>query len=170
MSWFRSDKTKVDEYKEQLKEYEEQLKEYEEQLKEYKKTSVAMESRMLELEKKMQEKHLPEFFPSIPSDPIQTVLYYDGSLYQGTLENNLPHGWGIIVHGNGVRYSGEWKEGLYDGKGTLFYPNMYPWYAEWKAHKPHGMCTYDGVHFVQYENGVQAETALRTSDIRFKNE
>jgi hypothetical protein len=87
-------------------------------------------------------------------DSVKTVLYYDGSLYQGRLENNLPHGFGVIVHGNGVRYAGNWKNGLYDGSGVLYYPGMPPWNAMWKSHLPHGKCTYDFINFTEYVDGV----------------
>jgi hypothetical protein len=88
------------------------------------------------------------------NESVKTVLYYDGSLYQGRLENNLPHGFGVIVHGNGVRYAGNWKNGLYEGSGVLYYPGMPPWNAMWKLHLPHGKCTYDFIHFTEYIDGV----------------
>lgn len=88
---------------------------------------------------------------------METILYYDGSLYQGELCDHKPNGYGTIVHGNGTRYMGEWKDGLYHGSGVLYYPHMMPWYAEWNANQPHGYCTYDGVEYSRYEHGIQIE-------------
>lgn len=88
---------------------------------------------------------------------VETILYYDGSLYQGYLQDHKPDGYGIMVHGNGTRYVGYWKDGLYHGSGVLYYPSMPPWYAEWDSHQPHGYCTYDGIHYILYVNGVHVE-------------
>ena len=84
----------------------------------------------------------------------QVVLYHDGSLYQGELQNNIPHGAGTIFHANGYRYVGEWKNGLYDGNGTL-YRDWFslPFHGEFKEHVAHGKGTYDGVLYDTYVHG-----------------
>ena len=83
------------------------------------------------------------------------MFYHDGTLYQGEVNENKTHGFGTIFYSNGTRYMGEWKDGLYHGKGTL-YRDYYspPFYGEWKEHVPHGKCSYDGIVYETYEDGV----------------
>lgn len=86
----------------------------------------------------------------------ESVFYYDGSMYHGQLKNNIPHGYGSLFYSNGHRYIGYWKDGHYDGYGTL-YRDFYsaPFYGEWKQSTPHGKCSYDGILFDTYVNGVK---------------
>ena len=109
----------------------------------------ALESKYAELESRLN---------SNSNSNLETVLWHDGSLYQGKMVNQKPHGYGIICHGDGSRYVGGWKNGMYDGFGVFYYPGFPPWNAEWKEHKPHGNCTYDFVNYDNYIEGVLQKT------------
>ena len=47
------------------------------------------------------------------------IDYPNGNYYIGEVENNLPHGYGIMYFSFGLRFEGFWKEGKEHGKGTL---------------------------------------------------
>lgn len=162
MSWFSSKesdtKLRLDGLDEKTKTLEAALddktKELEEKIKACEKQNMKEVMVLIDTIRKETQEKLTQLEEKYSISNVKTVLYYDGSLYQGRMENNLPHGFGVIVHGNGVRYTGYWKNGLYEGSGVLFYPGMPPWNAEWKSHVPHGRCTYDFINFTDYVDGV----------------
>ena len=41
----------------------------------------------------------------------------DGSYYEGTFRENMPHGNGEFYWPDGIKYSGQWKNGLQEGIG-----------------------------------------------------
>ena len=43
--------------------------------------------------------------------------WFDGSYFEGTFENDLPHGSGVFVWPDGVKYEGLWKNGEQSGIG-----------------------------------------------------
>lgn len=52
-----------------------------------------------------------------------SIEYNSGSIYIGSLENNIPNGYGELKSKEGFFYQGNFKEGLFDGVGTIIYPN-----------------------------------------------
>ena len=97
--------------------------------------TISLEKRIRQLEERLErtdrEKEQKE----------RTILYYDGTLYVGTVAldasgNVQPNGWGTICYHNGARYIGQWKNGLFHGKGTFYDPYSYiPFTCEWFNHK-----------------------------------
>jgi hypothetical protein len=85
-----------------------------------------------------------------------TIVYYDGSIYQGELTQDVrpvPHGYGIMVFGNSVIYAGQWKNGLYHGCGTIYVPTYPAFHAEWENHMVHGVGWYEGGEKMIYSYG-----------------
>ena len=52
-----------------------------------------------------------------------TMIYEDGSVYDGEWLNDLRHGPGRCTWPNGIVYNGEWKNDKQDGKGQLEIPS-----------------------------------------------
>ena len=50
-----------------------------------------------------------------------TMLFADGSKYEGNFGNGKINGYGTYFYANGSKYIGEWKEGYYNGEGTKYY-------------------------------------------------
>jgi hypothetical protein len=48
---------------------------------------------------------------------FQTLKYKDGSVYEGILQDNRPHGFGVMYYANGDRYTGEFRLGSKSGYG-----------------------------------------------------
>jgi len=85
----------------------------------------------------------------------RTVVYYDGSMYQGEMEELLPHGYGVHVYSCGNRYVGNWFKGRFHGKGTLYIIDRPAFHAEWEHGVVHGEAWYEGYDKQRYENGVE---------------
>ena len=172
--WFSSKKESVDasgakevHSEQSYLELQHKLDEQRTQLQKYAQESAQIQERLATIQARVHEndttlhRTITELNEKIKEyqqvSKTETILYYDGSLYQGYIKDRKPDGYGIMVHGNGTRYVGGWKDGLYHGSGVLYYSGMPPWYAEWDAHQPHGYCTYDGIHYTRYADGVQVE-------------
>jgi hypothetical protein len=54
---------------------------------------------------------------------IQTIRYEDGRVYQGSVRNEQPWGFGEMQYPDGTRYVGGWRDGLQEGEVTTFYPS-----------------------------------------------
>jgi hypothetical protein len=114
-------------------------------------------------------------------NPI-TVIYQDGSRYEGEWKDGKRDGEGTYSWADGSKYKGEWKDGKRDGEGTYTYPDgrryegefkdgkfcgqgelTYPYpdgrryEGQWKYGKKHGEGTYsypDGRRYEgEWENG-----------------
>jgi hypothetical protein len=49
-----------------------------------------------------------------------TVVFPNGSKYEGLFKDGLFHGKGFYTYADGTKYTGDFKNGLFEGKGTLF--------------------------------------------------
>ena len=94
-------------------------------------------------------------------DNIETIseLYFeDGTIYKGTIHNNIIEGYGTFFFPTGSKYTGELKKGLRDGKGIYENKNSNIYYeGEWKNGLKHGKgilkkenMIYDG----EWEKGI----------------
>jgi hypothetical protein len=70
--------------------------------------------------------------------------YGDPGMYTGSLsvENNLPHGKGVMNYESGRVYDGEWLSGHWNGKGKLLNPNGDKYEGEFVFDSRHGHGTY----------------------------
>jgi len=83
-----------------------------------------------------------------------TRLYYDGSLYQGMMKEDKPHGKGIFCYAHdGSRYVGEWENGLFHGEGVFYKPYYPALFGHWENHILHGEAWYDKGPKMMYEKG-----------------
>lgn len=61
--------------------------------------------------------------PSAILSPCQSQIGYikwnDGTIYYGTIQNNLPSSFGVAFYPNGKIYSGIWIEGEQHGEGLM---------------------------------------------------
>lgn len=57
---------------------------------------------------------------------VGTMLYPDGSHYEGDWRHDLKHGFGAYYYPNGDIYEGAWFKGKRHGMGTYFF-------AEWQV-------------------------------------
>ncbi len=49
-----------------------------------------------------------------------TMLFADGSKYEGVFANSKINGYGTYYYANNSKYTGEWKNGYYHGEGTKY--------------------------------------------------
>ena len=70
------------------------------------------------------------------------ILYSNGDLYDGPLENLLRHGEGRLIYQNGDVYEGNFWADSIDGQGTYSYINGDVYEGEFKQDKMHGEGTY----------------------------
>lgn len=85
-----------------------------------------------------------------------TIIYYDGSIYQGELTLDavhVPHGYGIMIYGNSVIYAGQWVNGYYHGCGTIYVPSYPAFHAEWENNVVHGVGWYEGGEKAEFSHG-----------------
>lgn len=72
---------------------------------------------------------------------LGTIIFSDGSKYQGQTKNGLFHGKGRMTHANGDVYQGEWKEGKANGFGVYVDQNGSMYRGEWLNDQYHGKGT-----------------------------
>ena len=66
-------------------------------------------------------------------DGIRTILFEDGTVYTGTLHNDLPDGMGMANQTDGTVYDGQWRAGQREGFGTETLAESKDQYiGEWK--------------------------------------
>ena len=66
-------------------------------------------------------------------DGIRTILFEDGTVYTGTLHNDLPDGMGTAKQTDGTAYDGQWRAGQREGFGTETLAESKDQYiGEWK--------------------------------------
>ncbi len=65
-------------------------------------------------------------------------FYSTNGSYNGSWQNDLPHGYGSFVYGNGSIYVGSWNQGMRSGRGVLLYPDGKEYRGEWRNNKPDG--------------------------------
>jgi hypothetical protein len=77
--------------------------------------------------------------------------------------NDLPNGYGILIHSNGDEYHGEFKDDEKEGYGLMKYRNTDEYNGEWKSNCKHG----EGV-FTEAESG-KIKRRLYYKDNRLKS-
>lgn len=63
------------------------------------------------------------------------LVLKDGTLYEGEVFADIPHGCGKAEYKNGDVYKGYWNRGLRSGQGVLIYENGTEWTGEFKDDK-----------------------------------
>lgn len=77
----------------------------------------------------------------------------DGSYYEGTILNDLFHGYGTYVWSEGRKYIGEWIKGQMDGKGLFSYLNGSYYEGEFHCGLRNGGGKYQWNESKSYEGG-----------------
>lgn len=67
-----------------------------------------------------------------------SVKTKEGDSYVGEMNDNLPHGKGVVTRADGSRYEGEIKDGERSGKGTLKFSSGEVYTGEWRHGKMNG--------------------------------
>src|SRR5438067_1526047 len=71
-----------------------------------------------------------------------TLIYSDGSVYEGTIVDGKEHGTGTLKNKDGLLiYKGNWKAGNKHGTGTYIDPNRKVYEGTWVDGKTHGTGT-----------------------------
>jgi len=84
-----------------------------------------------------------------------------GGLYEGELDDGIPHGTGVLTLPDGRVHCGEFADGVPHGPGTATHPDGAVLTGTWHEGKPHGcmkLTTKDDVREVAYVEGVAAPT------------
>ena len=63
---------------------------------------------------------------------LTTVVFADGTTYEGEWQNGKRHGYGICVMSEGTVYEGEWQGGKYHGYGKEVAPDGTVREGEWQ--------------------------------------
>lgn len=65
------------------------------------------------------------------------MIYSHGDIYEGSWQNDLKHGYGILEKKNGDKYYGYWNNGLKEGQGYYYYSSTSKIYlGEWHDDVP----------------------------------
>lgn len=67
--------------------------------------------------------HLKEIKSTKKNQDNSTIIYSDGSKYEGDVSDDLPNGFGEFHHKNGDKYLGKFLKGYANGMGTYTYSN-----------------------------------------------
>ena len=67
-----------------------------------------------------------------------TIIFQDGSKYQGMTSRGKFEGLGRMTHANGDIYQGQWHDGKANGKGTFIDTCGSIYEGEWKDDLSHG--------------------------------
>ncbi len=82
---------------------------------------------------------------------VNNKTLFNGAIYSGNIENNIPHGYGVYETKN-VKYEGYFKNGLFDLYGTLYDKIIkYKYTGEFKS----GMK--DGFGILEFDDGKYFE-------------
>ncbi|MHC5226510.1 hypothetical protein [Ignatzschineria sp. LJL83] len=65
------------------------------------------------------------------------IISPDGSFYQGSIQDNKPHGFGKSTMITGEIYEGEHQNGRFEGKGKLILSDQSYFIGSFKNHKVH---------------------------------
>eukprot|EP00802_Teleaulax_amphioxeia_P013294 Tamp_13344.p1 GENE.Tamp_13344~~Tamp_13344.p1 ORF type:complete len:392 (+),score=99.03 Tamp_13344:186-1361(+) len=91
-------------------------------------------------------------------------LLQDGSVFQGSLKEGRPHGFGTVTYADTdpkqrVRFAGEFEDGIRTGRGCLVWKDGAQYAGDWFADKPSGFGVEnypDGSSYVgQYEEDMR---------------
>ena len=82
----------------------------------------------------------------------RTVEFKDGSIYTGLINaQGQRDGEGSLIYPDGSRYEGGWTEDLASGKGKVYHSNGDYYEGDWKEGKCHGKGTYVHASGAKYE-------------------
>eukprot|EP00238_Polyblepharides_amylifera_P006293 CAMPEP_0196579082 /NCGR_PEP_ID=MMETSP1081-20130531/17638_1 /TAXON_ID=36882 /ORGANISM="Pyramimonas amylifera, Strain CCMP720" /LENGTH=172 /DNA_ID=CAMNT_0041898539 /DNA_START=205 /DNA_END=720 /DNA_ORIENTATION=- len=68
----------------------------------------------------------------------ESLVYTDGSLYQGLAMGGLPHGRGNLLYCKGDRYEGDFFGGSPEGFGLYIWPDGSKYSGRWRSGRLHG--------------------------------
>ena len=87
------------------------------------------------------------------------LVLKDGTLYEGAVFADIPHGYGEAEYKNGDVYKGYWNRGQRSGQGILLYENGSEWTGEFKDDKFWNGTGYkrfnDSVYEGEWKNGKE---------------
>ena len=103
-----------------------------------------------------------------------TLIYPDGSIYDGWFKNNYPHGFGRLIWSTRDVYEGEWAEGEMHGMGVIRYHNGNRYEGQFINHTRYGQGVllyadgdkYDGPWKNDLEHGIATFTYSDGSQTR----
>ena len=75
-----------------------------------------------------------------------TIIPYHDGVYEGSITNGVPNGWGKLTYFHDVVYEGEWRNGQEHGKGTITWWNGCSFTGSFEEGKPISTCK----HFLTY--------------------
>ena len=78
---------------------------------------------------------------------IGTMVYNDGSMYEGEWENGSRHGQGTLTWDNGDIYEGQWENNVRQGQGTMTWDNGDVYEGQWEKNVRQGQGT------ITWDNG-----------------
>jgi hypothetical protein len=68
-----------------------------------------------------------------------TMIYPDGSKYEGEWKDNKRDGFGIFIYPKGSKYMGYWERNKRSGLGAYNHYKGESYIGEWKNNKKHGV-------------------------------
>lgn len=81
----------------------------------------------------------------------ETRISYRDGIYEGELQDGMPHGSGTWEDEEGHRYSGEWHEGRMHGEGTFTWASGHEYTGEYRDDLRHGYGVYVWANGDRYE-------------------
>lgn len=75
--------------------------------------------------------------------------------FEGTLCDNVPHGYGSYSWADGSLYEGDWCEGVRTGRGTYTWPSSARYEGEFLAGRMHGQGVFTAPDGTRYEGSWQ---------------
>ena len=94
------------------------------------------------------------------------IIFPEGCLYDGTLLDGIPDGYGKFVNSDGSSYIGEWVDGMRNGWGVFDNTDQnYRYNGNWYKNKKHGVGTVVNnteSYYVIYDNGIEISKVNNT--------
>jgi len=84
-----------------------------------------------------------------------TIIPYHDGVYEGSITNGVPNGWGKLTYFHDVVYEGEWRNGQEHGKGTITWWNGCSFTGSFEEGKPISTCKHFLTHM--YELGQRQQ-------------
>lgn len=60
---------------------------------------------------------------NIKEKNLKSIVFKDGTVYEGGWKDRMKHGKGELLFGNGEKYEGEFENNFYSGQGSLLLKN-----------------------------------------------
>ena len=84
-----------------------------------------------------------------------TIIPYHDGVYEGSITNGVPNGWGKLTYLHDVVYEGEWRNGQEHDKGTITWWNGCSFTGSFEEGKPISTCKHFLTHM--YELGQRQQ-------------